>query len=320
MGRQAEKTETIAVIVPVYNAEKYLRRCVDSVLAQTYGSFDILRVDDGSTDSSPAICDSYTRTDPRVRVIHQENRGLSGARNRGIEETDAPLLLFVDADDEILPEMAEVLYELLRRYDADIAECEFREMEAGRQINRRTAGRKVTAYEGTGLLRLFEKNSTYTITQWNKLFRRVIFEELRYPEGKVHEDEWVIHRELASARRLVHTDRQLYCYYRQPDTITKRPLLRNRIHACEALLDRLAFLQSKGEEAAAKKTYANFRWFCDHLRFRAKTFEDREQYIPELLRIERQAIEQYSNYEKRLPIKNRIGSWAASLRTRLDAR
>lgn len=123
------ETELISVIVPVYNVERYLRRCVDSILHQTYRNLEVLLVDDGSTDASGAICDEYAAQEERVTAVHQKNGGLSAARNAGLERAQGTYLCFVDSDDFLDSRMLETLCCDLQEKDADVAVVGFRTFE-----------------------------------------------------------------------------------------------------------------------------------------------------------------------------------------------
>ena len=114
----------VSIIVPVYQVKEYVGECVESLRAQTYTNLEILLVDDGSTDGSGEICDEYVRSDNRIRVIHQKNRGLSAARNTGLDQAAGEYVAFVDSDDVVLPDFIETLYDLSGRYQADIAACD----------------------------------------------------------------------------------------------------------------------------------------------------------------------------------------------------
>ena len=122
---------TISIIVPVYNVEKYLERCVKSIQNQTYSDLEIILVDDGSPDSSGALCDQYAKEDKRIKVIHKKNGGLSEARNYGIEAATGSYIMFIDSDDWIDLDMAEMLCKLSNKYDADIVECSWRNILCG---------------------------------------------------------------------------------------------------------------------------------------------------------------------------------------------
>ena len=187
----------VSVIVPVYNVAPYLREALDSVIGQTCRDLEIIVVDDGSTDGSGAICDEYLR-DPRVHVIHQENRGLSGARNAGLDRMTGEYVAFLDLDDAYKPDMIEKMLDALEKSGAEIAICGFE--------SHRTDGR----LDGAGRWREYsprhEREETITgieaqrqlltngifVTAWSKLYRKAVWSGLRFPEGHVYEDLRVI--------------------------------------------------------------------------------------------------------------------------------
>lgn len=203
----------ISVIVPVYNTAPFLRECVDSLLHQTFSDFELLLVDDGSTDDSPAICDDYAARDNRIRVIHQENRGLSGARNAGIDAAKGTYLSFVDSDDAVAPRYLEALWDAAR--SAQIAVGQFVKF----------SGRLPEACEGGSVEQISGKEAIHWVNRcsddripmvvaWGKLYERSLFASLRYQTGKWHEDEFLIHRLYGAAAQVAVTAETLY-YYRQ---------------------------------------------------------------------------------------------------------
>ena len=172
----------ISVIVPVYKVENFLDRCVESIVGQTYENLEIILVDDGSPDNCPALCDAAAAKDARIRVIHQKNGGLSAARNAGLDAARGAWIGFVDSDDYIAPEMYEVLYQAVQSTGADLALCDYAEVdETGAPCLPPYTGLAQRIFTGRELL----KRATNTMAQpaWNKLYRRAIFAQLRYPEG-----------------------------------------------------------------------------------------------------------------------------------------
>ena len=211
----------ISVIVPVYNVENYLARCVDSILAQTYQNLQILLVDDGSTDSSGRICDDYAAGDSRITVIHKKNGGLSSARNAGIEAAQGEYLAFVDSDDWIEPEMYDHMLTLMEKYQGTLV-C------AGRyDVNGATGEKKIglcpkeetciSAEEMVGKIFLWDGCDS---SACDKLYHRSLFASFRYPEGKVCEDVPTTYKIVLQAERVVLCDRPFYNYYHRPGSIS----------------------------------------------------------------------------------------------------
>ena len=179
----------VSVIVPVYKVEPYLRRCVDSILNQSFQDFELILVDDGSPDSCGAICDEYAARDSRIHVIHQENKGLSGARNTGIDHANGEYLAFVDSDDKWSPYFLESLYKALKEHDADISQCRWEYMHGDEIKEAYNPNAKCECFTGREMLsNLYIQTGAYYVVAWNKLYKKELFEEIRYQEGRIHED------------------------------------------------------------------------------------------------------------------------------------
>lgn len=236
--------DLISVIIPVYNVEEYLCRCVDSVLDQTYRNTEILLVDDGSPDNCPAICDEYARQDARVRVLHQENKGLSGARNAGIDVAKGQWLAFVDSDDYLAPDFLERLLEACERTGSDLSVCRW-EYVRGEKIPGRGTG-ETRVYTGREMLaNLYLPDGAYFVVAWNKLYRRELFEGIRYPLGKIHEDEATTYRIYDKVSQAAYVDRSLYGYFVTPVSIT-RGFNPRRMDWVTAVAERIDFFEEKG--------------------------------------------------------------------------
>ena len=209
----------LSIIVPVYDVENYLQKCIDSILAQTLTDFELILVDDGSPDNCPALCDAAAAKDARVRVIHQKNGGLSAARNAGLDVARGEWIGFVDSDDYIAPEMYEKLYRAVQQTGADFALCDFAEVdEAGAPSNARTHG-VITQQIFTERELLQSAYLTMMLLAWNKLYRRAIFAQLRYPVGKLNEDIFVSPDICLQAQKAVVVPEALYYYVQRSGSI-----------------------------------------------------------------------------------------------------
>lgn len=209
----------ISVIVPVYNAEKYLARCVDSILAQTHSNLDIILVDDGSRDASGAICDAYAARDPRVRVIHKANAGVSAARNDGIDAARGEFIAFCDNDDFYAPAMLERLLGMCLDNDCAMAQCLCEKGTA--EIIPTPEPKPVGVFTSRELLESFYRNAS--IYCWDKLYRREIFDRIRFPEGSyTDEDQAIVHHTILAAGRIAVTREQLYYHYIHPESVMNR--------------------------------------------------------------------------------------------------
>ena len=238
------QTPLISVIVPVYNVEKYLPKCIDSILAQTYTNLEILLVDDGAKDSSGAICDEYAQRDSRIRVIHKENGGLSDARNRGIEEARGEYFGFIDSDDYIDADMYEVLYATLEKHNADMSMCGVYELYEGQAAEQVSEIRDFacTPEEAMKIVIDGQINYAYAV---NKLYRRELFDEIRYPVGKIIEDAFVILFLLEKTERVALTNARKYYYFHRENSITSRTFSKKHYDCIEAHENNYRFICEK---------------------------------------------------------------------------
>ena len=212
----------ISVIVPVYKVEPFLRRCVDSILAQTYTNLEIILVDDGSPDSCPMICDEYVVKDSRIHVIHKENGGLSDARNAGLQIATGEWLSFIDSDDWIEPCMYDNLLNNACKNDAQISVGGvFDELltDDGTIITKVTPYQSVTI-ESRKKLQAMKHFLSNPWSAWDKIYRHEIFDGIRYPVREINEDEAIALYLLDRCERVVYTNEPLYHYIRRPESIT----------------------------------------------------------------------------------------------------
>lgn len=221
----------ISVIVPVYNVEKYLARCVDSILAQTYGNLEVILVDDGAMDSSGKICDEYAAKDGRIQVIHKANGGLSSARNAGIDAAKGEYLAFVDSDDWIEPDTYAHMLNLIYKYDVKLV-CAGR-FDVDGATGEKTVGlcpqkeEVITAEELVGRIFLWDNCDS---SACDKLYHRSLFAKYRYPVGKVCEDVPVTYKIILGTDRAALCDKPIYNYYHRPDSITTASISEKTFH------------------------------------------------------------------------------------------
>ncbi len=241
-------SELISIIIPIYKVENYLKRCIDSVVHQTYQNLEIILVNDGSPDGCGKICDEYAEADQRIKVIHKENGGLSDARNAGIEIATGNDLCFIDSDDWVDCHYVEILYMVMVRRNADISFCHFLETDT-ETICKQKKPIKIFEYSNMEALGIIDAvplmaASVPLVTAWGKMYKAFLFKEIRYPVGKKHEDEYLAHRVLFQAKKIVRITEPLYYYWQRPDSITGSFHIENRLDAIQALQDRVSFYQS----------------------------------------------------------------------------
>lgn len=225
----------ISVIVPVYNVEKYLDTCVQSILAQTYKNLEVILVDDGSPDFSPSLCDQWQQRDSRVKVIHKKNGGLSDARNAGIDASSGDYLAFVDSDDYISPVMYEELLRVAKETDADIVTSNLCFVSEGKKEYGHINLPAFPATFGPDEMLEIELGHTMVeapeyVTSCNKLFKRRVFftsEMIRYPVGKLYEDAYTTYRLYHASRRTTVVNNAYYFYIMRDGSITHTLTQRN---------------------------------------------------------------------------------------------
>lgn len=208
----------ISVIIPVYNVEKYLKRCLDSVVTQTYKNLEIILVDDGSTDNSGKICDEYAAKDKRIIVIHKENGGLSDARNKGLDICTGDYISFIDSDDWIDLNYFDVLLKNLLEYDVDIACCDYLRTDKYEQ-NNDVSIENAQIFIDEKILEIYLEKEL--VSACDKLYRKEKFYDVRFPLKKVNEDISTIFLVFTKSRSIAYIDKNLYFYFRNTNSITK---------------------------------------------------------------------------------------------------
>ena len=212
-------SELISIVVPVYNVEKYIHKCMQSILCQSYNKIEVILVNDGSTDKSGEICDEYQKMDSRVKVIHKENGGLSDARNAGIKNANGKYIMFVDSDDYVSEKIVEYLYNMLKQYDAEIAICDpvhcYPEKEVGFEAENK---RVILDNEKAVIEMLYQKS--FLVSAWAKLYNIRCFDEIEFPVGMLFEDGAIMYKLFDNASKVVYGNAKLYAYMHREGSIT----------------------------------------------------------------------------------------------------
>ena len=248
----------ITIVVPVYKVEKYLKRCVDSLLNQTYQDFEILLVDDGSPDNCGEMCDEYVRKDSRIFVIHQKNGGLSAARNTGLdwfyEQGRSDYITFVDSDDWLHPQYLSILMNGIMENNVKISVCDFKRV---------TAETYYESYDNIG----YELNSPENFLvnhfwQYNyacgKVYHKSVFDHVRYPVGKVFEDTFTTYKTLHKCEQIAYTESQLYYYFQNEQGISHSPWKPSELVIFDAMQEQMQFYKEKGLQKAFDKEFMLF--------------------------------------------------------------
>ena len=215
------KKDLISVIVPVYNVESYIKRCIDSIINQSYNNLEIILVDDGSTDNSGNICDSYKKIDARIKVIHKKNGGLSSARNAGIEISNGDYIAFVDSDDFIDKEMYEDLHKNAKESGCKIVTCSYKYVYDNDKIvnkHKKLYKKKYDFFEAIKEMNTYEN---FDMSACTKLFQKELFNEIRFPIGKLSEDYYIMYLLFEKAGSVYFISNDYYNYFQRVNSITK---------------------------------------------------------------------------------------------------
>lgn len=248
--------DLISIIIPVYNVEKYLNNCIDSVIKQSHKNLEIILIDDGSTDTSPSICDSYKKKDQRIKVIHKTNRGLSDARNAGILKATGKYIGFVDSDDEINKEMFAILHNNINKYNADISVCNYYFIRQDKKINKPYTN-EVLVTNTEEALDLLYSNKKFGNFAWNKLYKKGLFDNIKFPYGKKYEDIWIMHEIYSCATTIVFQDLPLYLYFERENSILGQESIQTTLDYFDGMINRAKFKTTKGREKYIATTLLN---------------------------------------------------------------
>lgn len=243
----------ISIIVPVYNVEHYLSRCIDSIIKQTYQNLEIILVDDGSQDGSPAICDEYARKDDRITVIHKENGGAASARNAALKGAKGEYIFFLDGDDFIHPECIGRLYDISIAHQCDIVQCDYEKGTAD-AFSTNEEIHSIKFYQKEQALTDFR----YKTIVWGKLLKRNTLNEIYFPEGKIYEDEAVYYRFTYRAAKIAITDDRLYYYYQTNQSVMRNKDEIQKDYFTNILEERIAFFEEKKEPQLVRSSIERY--------------------------------------------------------------
>lgn len=248
----------ISIITPLYNTEKLLPRCLDSILAQTFQDFEVILVNDGSKDGSGKICEEYAAADSRIHVIHQSNSGVSVARNTGLdwvmENSDSQWIMFIDSDDWVHPQILDTLLKLVLEYRVNVSACGFLETSEG----------TLSVSEDQLVPALWDSRDFYYwqkllgTVPWGKLYAKTCFEQIRYPVGMYFDDEFVTYRILLAQEKIPMVPAQMYGYYMNPEGLTKRPWIIRRLDVWKAYEEQIRFFEEMGDERLLWSRYREY--------------------------------------------------------------
>ena len=293
----------ISIIVPIFCAEKYLNRCLKSIFSQTIKDFILILVDDGSIDSSGLICDEYANICDTVIVLHQINQGQAQARNMGLdcffEFTDSNWIMFVDSDDWIDPICLEQMLLASKKYDKKIIMCDYEEVldYTYNSYEENPTCKIISAEE------VYCNKNTLSVVPWAKLYKRECFQDLRYPVGKICEDEFVTYKILFKCSSIIFLDSPYYYYFYNEDGVSKNDWSPKKLVSLEAMRNQIVFFQKFGYERAYNKSIINAAMNISKNYIQLNETEyitDKEEY-KKILCAELKSIFGYTGAKKMLP-------------------
>ena len=286
---------TVSIVVPVYKVEPYLKRCVDSILSQTFEDFQLILVDDGSPDNCGAICDEYAEKDSRVHVIHRENGGLSAARNSGIDWVfDGHMtewITFIDSDDWVTSDYLERLLRIADDNKVSIVVGGFRPFYEGDSLidSQKTKSRQCISED------FWVENQGNATVAWGKLYKTVLFQSIRYPQGKLHEDEFTTFKLLFSQKKIAVTDEQLYYYYQSSTSIMRSDWNMRHLDSLDAYADQLLYFKRYNYSGAFKESKKLYTYSIIKTKKEIKLLGDKHNRVLMRECIKRDLFQRYHN-------------------------
>ena len=249
--------DLVSVIIPIYNVEKYLQRCIESICNQSYQNTEIILVDDGSTDQSLKLCNEFANKDNRILLIHKANGGLSDARNVGMEHAHGKYIMFVDSDDYVHKDMIKEMYKKITSDASDMVICGYKVVdEEGKEKRgiKYIENNEIIEDEEEYWQKAYDSSTFFYIVAWNKLYKKNIFEGLHYSVGKLHEDEYIIHSLVSRCKKISCIKNKLYYYVQREDSITGKAYTIKRMDIIDALLLRSMYFIDKEYYELALRT------------------------------------------------------------------
>jgi glycosyltransferase involved in cell wall biosynthesis len=280
----------ISIIVPVYNVESFIHECIKSILEQTFIDFELILVDDGSSDNSGSICDEYSKIDKRIKVIHKENGGQSSARNRGIDAANGEFIGFVDSDDWVHHDMYRTLYSLGMETNAEIIACNLLKFDKNSTGHLYTNNTTDQLFDRNSAMHELYLNERLTFSPCNKLYKKELFQGIRFKEGYILEDMDFAYRIIHQANRIYYTGQALYNYRYNETSTMRKVFAKQRLDEFEVRKNMYLFYR-ENYPGIANEVYAE--WFLSGLMLyinMEKYFKDELNQYKYLIAIDRKKL------------------------------
>lgn len=252
----------ISIIIPVYNSEKYIERCINSILAQTFSDYEIIIINDGSNDQSGEICENYALKNERIKVLHQKNQGQAAARNKALNIANGEYIAFVDSDDYVHPQMLETLYTNIKALNGDISICGSEMVYTGEKAFDKVGDVQKLVWKGKTFLThcLLNNVDRKSWVLWDKLYHKSCFEKIRLPEGRIFEDNAVVYRILYNANKVIDCDEVLYYYYQNNNSTVNMKFNRKHLQWLLVLKEMKDFFVLNNEKKLSDEISKRYLW------------------------------------------------------------
>lgn len=296
----------VSIIVPVYNIKQYLENCIDSIILQSFESKELILVDDGSTDGSDKICDKYAEKYSWIRAYHQDNGGLSAARNSGIRQAQGKYITFVDGDDYLNRNYLRDLYGAIAKTGANIAICNLKNVyKIDKSLINIDAAYKQKVYEGSDGVEALLYQKGFTSSACGKLFDRQLFKEITFPPGRLHEDVGTVYKLFVRADRVVYISGDLYYYIQHDKSIIHSDFSKKKLDYLILTNEMILFMREK-YPSLVKAAYSRHLSACFQVIIMIPEHEYQEEYNEIICEIKK--YRKYVMFDSKARLKNRVAA------------
>lgn len=305
-----KNSDLISIIIPFLNQEMYLKRCVDSVLKQSYSNLQIILIDDGSTDKSIEISDDYAKTDSRVMVYHQENKGLSGARNKGIELSKGKYISFIDSDDFVAEDYVLHLYENLIQNNADISIIEAKAFYNEKYVEPKNDAISLMVLDSKKALKELLCSDFYFTISCGKLYKKELFQSISFPIGKIFEDVGTTYKLILESKNIVCSNEILYNYLIHKNSLTTRKFTKEKFDMIELTFEMTKKIVEKYPEfekyAIRRNAYACISILSKMSKTASKIYQKEERELLNYLRNNKNILLKFEEVPKKDKLALRV--------------
>lgn len=278
----------ISIIVPIYKVEKYLDKCINSIVNQTYRHLEIILVDDGSPDKCGNICDEYAKRDKRIIVIHKENGGLSDARNAGLDIATGNYITCIDSDDYVSIDYIEYLYNLIEKSKADVSVCNMKLIFQDKKTDYRIISDYEKIFTPEEAIKTMLYQSDFDNSAWGKLFKSNLFKDIRFPKNKLFEDFAIMYKLISNTRKIIYGSKQKYFYIIREDSIMKKEFNLKKMDLINFSKDMVKYVTNKypnlKKAAIRRDTISNIQILCQLIHCKPSYIQQEKELIKNIRR------------------------------------